>query len=156
MDALDYKLIKRLVAEGRVTWSDLASELGLSSPSTADRVRRLEEQGVITGYTALINPEAVGSDLTAFVAVSLERPEHRAAFLQRVAVLEEVQECHHIAGDDDYLLKVRSRNTRDLDRIISTEIKGVSGVIRTKTTIVMYSHKETPNVPIFPDRFLEK
>lgn len=156
MDSLDYKLLKRMAAEGRITWAELASELGLSSPAAADRVRRLEEQGVIKGYTALIDSEAVGADLTAFVAVSLGRPEHRAAFLERVEELEEIQECHHIAGDDDYLLKIRSRNTRDLDRIISSEIKGVPGVIRTRTTIVMYSHKETPAIPIFSDRFKEK
>lgn len=142
------KIIQMLMENARVTWVDLASEIGLSAPATADRVHRLVEQGVITGYGAIIDPERVGCECAAFVAVTLERPEHRSSFLQRVQELKEIQECHHIAGDDDYLLKVRCRNTKDLDRVISMELKGLPGVIRTRTTIVMDTCKETHQVPL--------
>jgi Lrp/AsnC family leucine-responsive transcriptional regulator len=153
MDALDFKALKILMNNGRATWSEVAHALGMSGPAAADRVRRLEEQGVIKRYTAVVDPEAVGYTLTAFVAVTLERPQHREQFLKRVNDLNEVQECHHIAGDDDYLLKVRARNTRDLDRVISLELKEVPGVVRTRTTIVMDTCKESYEVPLFPEKF---
>lgn len=153
MDELDFKIISILSQNGRITWSELAKELGLSNPAAADRVRRLEEQGVIRGYAAMIDPMTVGSELAAFVAVTLERPEHRGPFLELVERLGEIQECHHIAGDDDYLLKIRCKNTRDLDRVISLEIKGLQGVLRTRTTIVMDTCKETPAVPLQNEKF---
>ncbi|MQR97189.1 Lrp/AsnC family transcriptional regulator [Fictibacillus phosphorivorans] len=153
MDTFDKKLICLLQENARMKWADLAAQVGLSAPATAERVNRLMENGVIKGFAARIDAEKVGSELTAFVAVSLERPEHRAPFLARIEELIEVMECHHIAGEDDYLLKIRSRNTKDLDRIISYEIKGLTGVVRTKTTIVMDTTKETMEVPLQPHFF---
>jgi Lrp/AsnC family transcriptional regulator, leucine-responsive regulatory protein len=153
MDAYDLKIINLLMDNARVKWADLASKIGLSAPATAERVNRLIEQGVITSFGILVDAEKVGSELTAFVAVSLERPENRAPFLELINQLEEVQECHHIAGEDDYLLKIRSRNTKDLDRVISHEIKGLNGVIRTKTTIVMDTTKETFRMPLQKNKF---
>ncbi|OPG15068.1 Lrp/AsnC family transcriptional regulator [Ferroacidibacillus organovorans] len=155
MDSIDFKVITELVLNGRMTWAELASCLDLSSPATAERVHRLKEQGVITGFTALIAPEAVGCGLTAFVAVTLERPEHRAPYLQRIAQMREVQECHHIAGEDDYLLKVRCRGTRDLERVVSDEIKSIPGVAKTRTTIVMSTYKETPVPPMFSEHVVD-
>src|SRR5918911_5181874 len=107
MESMDRKVIAQLQISGRESWTRLAELLGVTGPAAADRVRRLEERGVIRGYAALVDPEAVGARLTAFVAVTLEHPKHRRAFLERVDALAEVQECHHVAGDDDYLLKVR-------------------------------------------------
>ena len=149
MDAIDLLVLERLQADGRETWATLGEALGLTGPAAADRVRRLEERGVIRGFAALVEPDAAGATLTAFVAVTLERPRHRAAFLARVADMAEVQECHHVAGEDDYLLKVRCRGPADLDRVLSDELKGVPGVARTRTTIVLRTVKETPVVPLF-------
>jgi len=148
MDALDKKIINALMDNGRMTWAELAVLLGLSSPAAADRVRRLEEQGVIKGYTALIDAESTGYGLTALIAVSLERPAQRKAFLELVLSTDEIQECHHTAGDDDYMLKIRCRGTRDLERIISEELKSLPGIVRTRTTIILGTMKETPNVPL--------
>lgn len=149
MDSNDIKAISILMKNGRITWAELGGYLGLSSPATAERVRRLEEQGTIKGFTALIDPEAVGCDLTAFIAITLEHPEHRDHFLTNVEKMKEVQECHHITGDDDFLLKVRCKGTRDLERVISDQIKSIPGVTRTRTTIVLNTYKETPMLPIF-------
>ncbi len=134
--------------DARMTWAELAGHLGLSAPAAADHVRRLEQQGVIRGYAALVDPEAVGCELTAFVAVTLERPAHRAAFLQRVQDLPEVQECHHTTGEDDYLLKVRCANARDLERVVSEGIKSLDGIVRTRTSVALSSTKETPVLPV--------
>ncbi len=144
----DLKAVAMLMRRGRATWAELAKHLHLSPPAAAERVRKLEERGVIRGYAALVSAEALGYPLTAFVAVTLERPQHRPAFLRRVAGMKEIVECHHVTGDYDYLLKVRSRSTQDLDRVLSEKLKAVPGVARTVTTIVLSTSKETVEVPI--------
>lgn len=148
LDKLDYKVLHYLMAQGRITWSELAGHLELSAPATADRVRRLEEQQVITGYAALVNPDAIGCHLTAFIAVTLEHPQHRAEFLNKVHQLADIQECHHITGDDDYLLKVRCGTTKALEHLISEELKSLPGILRTRTTIALSTVKETPALPL--------
>ncbi|MDE3127157.1 MAG: Lrp/AsnC family transcriptional regulator, partial [Gemmatimonadota bacterium] len=116
--------------------------------AAADRVRRLEQSGVIQGYAAVVDPDAVGIHMLAFVAVSLERPRNREQFLSRVASLSEVQECHHISGDFDYLLKIRCRNTVDLERLIGEEIKGLGGVGASRTIVALRTVKETTILPL--------
>jgi Lrp/AsnC family leucine-responsive transcriptional regulator len=143
MDSVDRKIVSKLMENGRVTWKELAYELKLSSPTIAERVRRLEEKEVIQAYRAIISPAAFGCELTAFVAVTLARPDDREPFLKKVEKTVEIQECHHIAGDYDYLLKIRCANTKSLDRLISQEIKGLKGIVNTRTTIVLDSYKET-------------
>jgi Lrp/AsnC family transcriptional regulator, leucine-responsive regulatory protein len=148
LDEIDSKVIHHLMSQGRITWAELASLLDLSAPATADRVRRLEERRVITGYAAIVNAETIGYPLTALIAVTLEKPKHRAAFLKKVEQLAEIQECHHVTGDDDYWLKVRCRGTQDLERLISDELKELPGILRTRTTIVLSTVKETSALPI--------
>lgn len=149
LDKIDSKVIQYLMAQGRITWSELANLLELSAPATADRVRRLEERNVIQGYAAQISPEAVGCELTAFIAVSLGQAQHRAAFLQKVKALPQIQECHHMTGEDDYWLKVRCRNTKGLEQLVSEELKGLADGIKTRTTIVLSTAKETSALPIY-------
>lgn len=151
MDALDYKILQFLMNNGRATWADLATTFGMSGPAIADRVRRLEEQGVIKGYMAILDAESVGYEMTAFISVSIDQSEHREMFLARVSDLQEVQECHHVAGEDDYLLKVRCLGTKDLDRIISDELRRLPGVFKTRTTIVLNTTKETQRIPLPTD-----
>jgi Lrp/AsnC family transcriptional regulator, leucine-responsive regulatory protein len=148
LDEIDSKVVQHLMAQGRMTWSELASLLELSAPAAADRVRRLEERQVIQGYGAIVNPAAVGCSLMALIAVTLEKPQHRSAFLQKVQDLAEIQECHHVTGDDDYWLKVRCQDTQDLERLISDEIKALPGILRTRTTIALSTVKETTVLPI--------
>ena len=148
LDAIDTKALAVLQRDGRETWATLGSELGMTGPAAAERVRRLEEAGVITGYRAVLEPRAVGLGLTAFIAVSLGGPAHRASFLARVARMAEVLECHHVTGDDDYLLKVRCAGTPELDRLLVRELKGIGGVVRTRTTVVLGTEKETSMLPL--------
>ena len=145
---MDSELLRRLQRNARETWASLAQALGVTGPAIAERVRKLEERSVILGYRAIVDPDAVGYSLLAFVAVTVERPELRVAFLDRVRALPEVQECHHVAGDYDYMLKIRSRGTADLERVISDELKSFEGIIRTRTTIALKTLKETSEVPI--------
>ena len=148
MDTNDIKTLRLLQGDGRASWARLGELLGVTGPAAAERVRRLEKRGIIRGFTALIDPESVGLALTAFIAVSLEKPAHREAFLKRVQALPEIQECHHCTGEDDYLLKVRCRGVSDLDRLINTELKSLPGVLRTRTTIVMRTSKDSSALPL--------
>lgn len=151
LDSVDYRVLYHLMHQGRMTWADLAGVLSLSSPAAADRVRRLEERGVITGYAAAIAPELVGLDLLAFIFVTLEHPRHCETFVERIQAMEDVQECHHLAGEDDYMLKVRCRHTRHLEQVISHHIKGIPGVVRTRTAIALSTIKETTRLPLEVD-----
>jgi Lrp/AsnC family transcriptional regulator, leucine-responsive regulatory protein len=148
LDSLDRKVLEFLVRNGRATWAELGQLLGLSAPSAAERVRKLEQRGVIRDYAALIDPASVGRPLTAYISVSLASHRNRAAFLRAIAKMEQVAECHHVAGDDDYLLKVRCRGTQDLDHLLARELKEKLGVARTRTTIVLSTAKESVRVPI--------
>jgi Lrp/AsnC family transcriptional regulator, leucine-responsive regulatory protein len=148
VDSIDQQLVGFLMQNGRITLKDLNEKLGLSSPAIAERVKRLEEQNVIKGYAAIVDPEKIGLDMMAYISVSLEKAESRSLFLDKINEIKEVLECHHIAGDYDYLLKVRCKNTKDLDRVISLEIKGIGGVLKTNTLIVMNTLKESIELPL--------
>jgi Lrp/AsnC family transcriptional regulator, leucine-responsive regulatory protein len=137
MDGIDRTILSTLVSDGRITFSELATTVGLSGPSTAERVRRLESEGVILGYSATLEPSQVAADLAAFVSVTLATPDARDAFLAAMAAEPRVLELHHVAGDGDYLLKVRCAHTRELEWLVSDLVKGVAGVASTKTTVVL-------------------
>src|SRR4051794_20493686 len=106
MDAIDSQLIDELQQNGRATQLELAKKVGLSQPSVADRLRKLEDRGVIIGYAARIDAAKVGVDVTAFIGIGIEHPRFFAAFAEQVMALDEVLECHRVAGEDSYLLKV--------------------------------------------------
>jgi Lrp/AsnC family leucine-responsive transcriptional regulator len=148
LDPIDLSLLARLTSAGRASWAELGALVGLSAAAVADRVRRLEERGVIQGYAAILAPRSLGFDVLAFVALTLEHPRHRTAFLARVADLAEIQECHHVVGEADYLLKVRCRDTAALEVLLSESIKGIPGVARTHTTLALSSTKDTTALPL--------
>lgn len=122
---------------------ELATEVGLSQPAVAERMRKLEGAGVITGYAALVDQRKLGRVITAFVGVSIDHPKHNARFARAMLELPSVLECHHVTGDYSYLLKVKTEDTADLDRLISEEIRVIPGVTRTHTIVVMSSVKES-------------
>lgn len=147
-DVLDQKILEILISQGRITWAELGSLLGLSAQASADRVRRLEEKGIIKGYTALLNHKSLGYSLMAFVSLSLSHPKHKQKFLESVKECPEIQECHHILGCDDYLMKIRCYNTEHLDAFLNEKLKLLPGVLKTKTTIILSSVKEQDSILI--------
>ena len=147
-DELDGKILSVLSREGRVRWSALAEQLGISAPAIADRVRRLEKEGVVTGYAAQLNAEKLGLSLSAFVLVTLEHPQYRQCLIDYVQACANVQACHHVVGEGDYLLKICCRSTADLERILSEELKALPGIQQTRTTIALSTVKDTAVLPI--------
>ena len=148
MDETNLSILRSLLKDGRTPLADIAASLGLSRQTVTERIQRMREAGVLLGFTALVAPEKVGADLTAFIGVTVDRPDLCEPFLAAVAQLPEVVECHHVAGDDSYLLKVRTAGTRGLERLISTKLKQIPGVVRTRTTIVLSTSKETVVPPV--------
>jgi Lrp/AsnC family transcriptional regulator, leucine-responsive regulatory protein len=148
LDAIDSKAIAALQADGRASWADLGTDLGLSAPAAAERVRKLTESGTIRGFAAILDPGTAGFPVLAFVAVTLESQAARTSFLKAVQRHELIQECHHVAGDDDFLLKVRARSLAELEAVLADELKGRLGIARTRTTIVLGTAKETTRLPV--------
>lgn len=148
IDATDLLLLNILWNNGRSTLSEMGSSCGLSAPGVSERLRKLERSGVILGYAPRINLAAAGFPITAFVEITLEHPSFRKNFLELVESLPEIRECHHIAGNYDYLLKTVCSTPAHLEEIISSRLKECPGVSRTKTTIVLSTWKERPSSPI--------
>jgi Lrp/AsnC family leucine-responsive transcriptional regulator len=146
-DAVDQQILRALMEDGRITWRELAAQIGLSPPSTAERVRKLEEAGVINRYVALVDPRSLGCTLLAFVSLSVTDPDHHDQVMQWVAEAPEIQECHIVAGEHDYLLKVRCRDSAHLERFLREEVGSLPGVSRTMTTVALLTTKETTAVP---------
>ena len=143
-DDTDFLILETLVADARVSWTELAKSLNLSAPAVAERVKKLEARGVIASYHALLSPDAVDAELLAFIAVSLSSQKDREAFLKRVTLNPTILECHHTTGDDDFLLKVRVSGTAELEVLLTDDLKRHAPGLRTRTTIALSSFKETP------------
>lgn len=151
LDPIDYKLLDLLQRNARMTQLEMAAAVGLSQPAVAERMRKLEQERLITGYTARVDGRKLGKDITAFVGVRIEHPKYNARFAKAILALPDVLECHRITGPDSYLLKVVTEDTQSLDRLISDLLRHIPGVTRTLTTVVTSSIKEgshiTPAAP---------
>lgn len=117
--------------------------VGLAVSSVNERIRKLVQRGIIHGWSARLDPATLGLDLLAFVYVLIDKPENSSAFLELVSQIPEVQECHHVASDWNFLLKVRVRNTAAFESLLTNRLKVVPGVVRTQTVISLTTHKET-------------
>lgn len=148
MDEIDRIIIGMAQSDGRVTSAALADATGLSVSAANDRLRRLQDRGVLAGWTARVDPEAVGLGLLAFLFVLVDRSEHNAPFLAAASALPEVQELHHVTGEWSYLLKVRVASPRALEALITERIKAIPGVSRSMTFIALSSSKETSALPV--------
>ena len=151
MDTADQRIVQRLQEDARATQAELAREVGLSQPAVAERIRKLEERGVITGYTAKVDATRLGKDITAFIGVNIEHPRYFEQFAEAVLQMEDVLECHRVAGEDSYLLKVKTANTGTLDDLLVGALRTLPGVTRTHTTIVLRSIKEDTRIQVSPE-----
>jgi len=151
LDPIDYRILDLLQRDARTTQVQIAAAVGLSQPSVADRIRKLDASGVVLGYVARLDPKAMGNDIRAIVGVRIAHPRHHDAFTKRILQIAEVLECHRVAGLDSYLLKVVARDTEALDDLLSDTLRRIAGVTRTTTTIVLATVKETTAVPLTED-----
>ena len=135
LDEIDRILARELVADGRATLAQLAATAGLSVSAVQSRVRRLEARGVVTGYSARINPEAVGHMLSAFVAITPLDPSQPDDAPARLEHIEAIESCHSVAGEESYILLVRVESARALEDLLQ-QIRTTANV-RTRSTIIL-------------------
>ena len=141
MEDLDRQILKRLTADGRMSYTDLGRATGLSTSAVHQRVRKLEERGAILGYTTNIDATAIGLPLTAFIAITPLDPSAPDDAPERLEALPAIEACYSVAGDESYLLKVRVPTPLDLEALLS-EIRAVANV-RTRTTVVLSTPYES-------------
>ncbi len=151
LDAKDLEILKLLQEQGRTSLNSLAEAVGLSSPAVGERLRKLEEQGVILQVSARLAPDPLALDITAFIQVRVDSSTHYPKFLAKASADEEVLECHAITGDASHLLKIRTKNTGTLERLLG-EIQRWPGVIGTRTNLVLSTHKESSAIPLIHAR----
>ena len=135
LDAVDRRLVRELTADGRASYTDLAVRVGLSVSAAHQRVRRLEQRGVLRGYAARVDYTALSLPLTAFVAIRPLDPSQADDAPDRLAGLAEIEACYSVAGEDHYLLLVRVRNPAELEKLLH-EIRTAANVT-TRTTVVL-------------------
>ncbi|MFE9044462.1 MULTISPECIES: Lrp/AsnC family transcriptional regulator [unclassified Streptomyces] len=132
-DATDWRILDALQAQGRASYAELARAVSMSPSAVTERVRRLEEAGVITGYTAVVDHERLGLPILAFVRLRYPTGNYKP-FHDLVAATPEVLEAHHVTGDDCFVIKVAARSMRHLE-----EISGKIGTLGSVTTSIVYS-----------------
>jgi len=148
MDVYDGKMLKLLAQNARITGAEIARKINLSVPAVTERLRKLSKSGIIDKYTIQLNRQKLSLRLMAFVFVWIDHTKNMNVKEQLIA-LNEVLECHHIAGDSDLLLKVLVKDTTALEELLVNKIKAIKSVTRTSTTIVLSSYKEEMNAKIW-------
>jgi Lrp/AsnC family leucine-responsive transcriptional regulator len=149
LDANDIQILHLLQSDGRIANAEIARQVGLAPSAVLERIRKMEERGVIQEYRAQLSAKHLGMGLTAFTLV-------RASWLdstsqaEALANLPQVQEVHEVAGEDCFLVKLRVKDTDALARILRDQIGSIPGVTSTRTTIVLSTFKETTAIPVGP------
>ena len=147
IDAIDSQLLRLLQEDCKTSLNRLGQAVGLSAPAVMERIRKLEQTGVIRGYHATVDGRKVGLDITAFVGVSINYPKDISSFLATLRLHPEIMECHHVTGGHTLLLKVKTVNTAALETVISA-LRCEQGVTRTETMIVLSTSEERHQIPV--------
>lgn len=146
MEEIDRQILQLLSADGRMSFTDLGKATGLSTSAVHQRVRRLEQRGVIKGYAAVVDADAVGLPLTAFISVTPLDPAAPDDVPERLADIGEIEACHSVAGEENYILKVRVSTPGALEGLLA-RIRAAANVA-TRTTIVLSTPFEARALPM--------
>ncbi len=152
MDNIDIKIIKLLQQNSRVTASEIGSKINLSVPAVGDRLKKLDASGIIEKYTIILNAKKMNKHLMIIMFVSLESPKFTDPFINIVQLDDEIVECHYLAGDFDYDLKIITESTGSLERLLN-KIKNIPGVQKTKTNVSLSTIKNVHS--IIPSEIIE-
>ena len=150
MDAVDRKLLDALRANARATYAELARVVGLSAPAAHERVAKLEAAGVITGYHAAVAPEAVGYGTTALIGIFITDSADIDVLTASLTALSDVEDCWFVAGEETFVVKVRVGDVAALEATIR-DLNSISGVARTRTTVVLSTRFEGRVPAAHPD-----
>jgi Lrp/AsnC family leucine-responsive transcriptional regulator len=147
IDRTDARLLERLQVDGRRPYADLGSDVGISGPSAHERVKKLEARGVIRGYAATVDPMVAGFPVLAFTWLTQAPGTAGTDLTDAFEAIPEIEECHHIAGEADYLLKIRTRDTRHLEEVL-VRLQATPHVFTTETDVVLSSAFERRPLPL--------
>lgn len=147
MDNIDKRILTLLQKNSRITASEIGGEINLSVSAVSERLKKLESSGIIQQYTTILNPRKLGKDLTAIMFISLERPRFTDRFVEFIGHEEDILECHYLAGDYDYSLKIMTENTFTLENLLN-RIKSVQGIQKTRTIVVLSTVKNNYSVSV--------
>ena len=150
LDRIDRQILTLLRQDGRMSHAAIAKEVGLSGPAVHERVRKLEQNGVIAGYTAILDPEKLDRYHVAFAQITLSEGNEFAddePIVARICDEPDVLEFHRIAGQDCYLIKIRTATNKDLEKLLR-RIRSIRGVARSRTTIVLSTELERPSISV--------
>ncbi|NWF51386.1 MAG: Lrp/AsnC family transcriptional regulator [Ignavibacteriaceae bacterium] len=150
LDGIDKKILDVLQSDAYITNVELASKLGISPPAMLERVKRLEKNGVIKGYVALVDPEKVGKPTFALVSVSLAVHQLTSIeiFAREINKLPEVLECHHVTGAGDFILKVALENIQRYEKFVLEKLTRIKGVDKITTMFILSTIKQTTKIQI--------
>ena len=150
IDNIDRKILETLQDDGRIKNSDLAKIINISPPPTAERVKKLEKNGYINKYVALVNPAKIGITCFTYVEVTLVRhgKEGVERFMRSIVKLDEVMECHHITGGADFLLKIATKDIPTYEQFIIQSLTALPDVQHLKTLVVLSTLKQETKIPI--------
>ena len=151
LDRTDKRILECLQNDGRISNVQLARKVNLTPTPCIERVKRLERQGFIRGYTAILNPELVNASLLVFVEIDLahKSPDAFRKFREEARKLPEIMECHLVSGNFDYLIKARVRDMKSYRELLGEKILSLPGVNGSRSYVVMEEVKETLNLPLF-------
>lgn len=150
LDAIDRHILRLLRQDGRMPHAAIAKAVGLSGPAVHERVRKLEQSGVIAGYSAVLDPELLERPHVAFVMVTLSEGNEFASddpIVARICDEPDVLEFHRIAGEDCYMIKIRTATNKDMEKLLR-RVRSIRGVARTRTTIVLSTELERPTIEV--------
>ncbi len=150
LDSIDRKILRELQVNSKITNTELAKKVNLSPTPCLERVKRLQEQGYIERYTSILNAEKLGYNLLAFIEITLDRTNKNVFddFSAYVQQLEQIQECHMIAGGFDYLVKARFRSMKDYRHFLGNILGNYPAILSTKTYLAMEHVKEYGALPV--------
>jgi Lrp/AsnC family transcriptional regulator, leucine-responsive regulatory protein len=149
LDEIDVGILSILQENCRVSLAKIGEQVGLSAPSIVERVKKLEDSGLIRGYHALLDARKLGLDVTAFIGVYINHPKLIGVIENMLETIDGVLECHHVTGEYTLLLKVKTRNTSTLEELIS-RIRSIEGVEKTETMVVLSTHSEHLQLGLAP------
>jgi len=150
LDEIDLKILSLLQSSSKITNAMLAEKVGISPPSTLERVRKLEQRGVIEGYVALLNPKKLNKSITAIVQVSLGEHSHENLTRAKASIgaFEEILQCWHTAGDQDFVLHVVVSDMQAYETFVTEKLSTVAKIANIKTAMVLRTVKQTTSIPL--------
>ena len=148
MDKIDLKILSIVQDDARISNAEISRKLKMAPSAVLERIRKLEEKGVITGYETRLNPKILNHGLAAFIFVREIDGKGDRRTAEQLAKLPEVLEVHHVAGEGCLLIKVRTRDTDHLEKLLKEDFAAIDSLISTRTTIVLSTTKESTNIPL--------